>query len=70
MSRKFGQDVQSPESLIRSQLSQTSDSRADRGGGGGRVGPGSSSDLDAAVLGAAVPDADGMTLHTVLKQRI
>ena len=51
---------------IGSQLPQTADGGPDRGGGGGGVSPGTSGDLDAAVLGAAVPDADGVTLHAVL----
>ena len=65
--RNVGQGVwfDSSES-IRPQLPQTADGRPDRGGGGGGVGPGTSGDLDAAVLGAARPDADGVTLYAVL----
>ena len=52
-----------------SQLPQASDGGPDGGRGRGGVGPGTAGDLDAAVLRVATPDADGLTLHVVLKKK-
>jgi hypothetical protein len=53
-----------------SQLPQTPDGGSDRSRGRCRVGPGTSGDLDSAVLRVAAPDADSLTFHVVLKKII